>query len=178
MQAFLVTLALFDALALGLGAWLLWRGRRPLRWSRNLLVLATYAAVLLVIAVPLARWLTGSPFASFRVSCSVLFCILAPLMVARGADHLWTRRQGPRGRGCVAFGLLVVVAGLGMEGVYAHAHFIGPRNLRVQRYQLVSERLAGLARPIGSPGPRRPGDRRHRPLRGLRVRANRARGQT
>src|SRR6185436_20616068 len=78
----------------------------------------------------------GEPFLILRLWCHGLFCVLAPLAIARGAQ-----RRG-------AVGAAVVVLGFAAEGAYVWARRVEPYRLEVTRHELASTRLDGRAAPL------------------------------
>ncbi|MSR64109.1 MAG: hypothetical protein EXS08_16950 [Planctomycetes bacterium] len=119
-----------DLGGLALGAWLLW-GRRALArsWSddaRRWTALGLGLGVLtLVTGLAL-----GEPFLVLRLWCHVLFCVLAPLAIARGLQRRGT------------LGLTLVALGLAAEGAYLWARHVEPFRLEVTHGEVVSARLA------------------------------------
>lgn len=128
-----------DLVGLAAGAWLLWGGRArggswgadALRWAGLGLVLGVLTLLAGIGVGPgrLRLWVGGGGFLVLRLWCHVIFCVLVPLAVARGAQ-----RRG-------AIGLSVVVLGLGAEGAYVWARRVEPYRLEVTRHEVRSERL-------------------------------------
>lgn len=125
-----------DLGGLACGAWLLFGRRGPARsWASDLGRLAGLGTVLVSGAV-LAGMLHGGGFLTLRLACHALFCVLAPLAVARGLQ----RRGG--------IGWMVVALGLAAEGAYVWARHVEPYRLEVTRHELASARLAGRSTPL------------------------------
>ena len=123
-----------DLLGLGLGIWLLWgsgRARAP-AWSSDLGRLFGLGAGLAALTLAAGLKHDGG-FLVLRLWCHVLFCVLVPLAIARGAQ-----RRGAPGFACVVLGLLA-------EGAYVWARRVEPYRLEITRHEIRSERLAGLA---------------------------------
>jgi len=98
--------------------------------------LALLAAVLMPVGFALGLAVLHNRFAVLRLWCHALFCVLAPLAIARGLQ-----RRG-------AFGLALAALGLAAEGAYLFARHVEPYRLEVTHHELASERLTGLARPL------------------------------
>lgn len=94
------------------------------------------AAAALPCAMVLGNGVLGSGFATVRLVCHALFCVLAPLAILRGL-----RRRG-------VLGWTMLCLGLSGEGVYLWALRVEPRRLLVRREQLAFPRLAGLSQPL------------------------------
>ena len=125
-----------DLGGLALGAWLLFRGgARARSWTSDIGRLLALSAVLLGGAV-LAGDVSGGGFLTLRLACHALFCVLAPLAIARGIQ-----RRG-------AIGWVAVALGLAAEGAYVWAREVEPHRLEVTRHELVSERLLGRTTPL------------------------------
>jgi predicted MPP superfamily phosphohydrolase len=126
-----------DLLGLGLGIWLLWGGGRARApgWGGDVRRLCWLGAGLASLAIALGTAM-GSGFLVLRLCCHALFCVLAPLVIARGAE-----RRGARGIALVALGLVA-------EGCYVWARCVEPYRLEVTHHEIRSERLAGLGEPL------------------------------
>jgi len=122
-----VLFVIVDLGGLAGGAWWLWR--KPGSDLRKLLVLGISLGL---VAGPVALVVADSYHAILRIWCHVLFCVLAPLCIARGAQDL---RRRP------AFGVLLLVSGLAMEGVYTYARRVEPFDLQVRRHRIETARL-------------------------------------
>lgn len=111
------------------GALLLLRAprRRPLLDLTGFALLAT---ALFTLGFGLGELVLWDHFAVVRLWCNALFCVLAPLAIARGLQ----RRDGP--------GWSLLALGLAAEGAYVYAHRIEPYRLQITRHAIESERLA------------------------------------
>lgn len=134
LTAFWALIVLLDVGGLGLGVLLL-RSRRDVggRWRELWMPLAV-AVPLLVLTVPLGHLWTGSPFAVLRLACHVLFCVLAPLLMAGGLMRLRERRL---------WGVTLLALGLGMDAVYVWAREIEPYLLQIRRHEVSSPAYTG-----------------------------------
>ncbi len=121
------------------GARYLWRSRGS-PWRDVPRLLAT-GIVLSLVAAPLALIATQSHFGIARIECHVLFCVLAPLAMARGAWHLVSNRRW-------APGALLLLGGLAMDAVYVHARHVEPFDLQIRRYRIATDRLPRSERPL------------------------------
>lgn len=145
-SGFPILVTALDAGGLLVGARLLWSGvwaERPV-WRREPALLIFLMAGLMLVAAPLGSYLTDSTFVRLRLACHVLFCVVAPLLLARG---LWLAAR-VRGRGHVACGLAMAAVGLGMDLTYWYAREVEPFNLQVRRYPIVSPALRTLNKPL------------------------------
>ncbi len=125
-----------DLGGLACGAWLLFGGQQRARsWTDDLGRLILLGVTLLGGAV-LAGKVGGGGFLTLRLACHALFCVLAPLAIARGLQ----RRGG--------IGWTVVALGLAAEGAYVWARHVEPYRLEVTRHELVSARLDGRSTPL------------------------------
>jgi predicted MPP superfamily phosphohydrolase len=121
-----------DGAGLWFGVRWLWRSRGS-PW-RDIPRLLAFGFVLSVAAAPLALIATQSHFGIVRIECHVLFCVLAPLAMARGGWHLLHgRRWAP--------GALLLLGGLAMDAVYVHARHVEPFDLQIRRHEIVTDRL-------------------------------------
>ncbi|MCZ6785918.1 MAG: hypothetical protein O7E54_02015 [Planctomycetota bacterium] len=121
------------------GARYLWRSRGS-PWRDVPRLLAT-GIVLSLVAAPLALIATQSHFGIARIECHVLFCVLAPLAMARGVWHLVRNRRW-------APGALLLLGGLAMDAVYVHARNFEPFDLQIRRYRIATDRLPRSERPL------------------------------
>jgi len=120
-----------DLGGLALGAWLLWAPRARgagLRADARRGLWLGLALGALALAAGLG--LAGDAFFVLRLWCHVVFCVLAPLAIARGLQ-----RRG-------AAGLAVAALGLAAEGAYLWARHVEPFRLEVTHAEVVSARLA------------------------------------
>ena len=141
----LTTLIVFDLLGWAIGLWLLW-GPLGRRTGMGLDLLRGVALLGLgcVGAGALGIVIHRSPFASLRLVCHALFCVVAPLAVLRGI--WWCTSSACRDVGARrwAFGGLLAVVGLSAIAVFDHASRVAPRALEVTVHEIASPRLAGL----------------------------------
>lgn len=125
-----------DLGGLACGAWLLFGGdQRARSWTSDLGRLVLLGAALLGGAA-LFGGVGGGGFLTLRLACHGLFCVLAPLAIARGLQ-----RRG-------SIGWTVVALGLAAEGAYVWALRVEPYRLEVTRHELVSARLDGRSTPL------------------------------
>lgn len=133
-DAFWMLMTVLDLGGLALGAWLLWGRLWTAERLREFRILFALVAGLTLIATILGPWLTHSSFGALRLWCHILFCVLAPLLMVRGAFI--------RGR----LGIFMLVLGLGMDLTYLYAREVEPFNLQIRRYDAVTP--AWTARPL------------------------------
>ncbi len=133
---------LVDVFGLALGSLLLWRWRRQRPSAgRDTVLLSVLGGALAVGAALLARLWLHSGFAMLRLWCHVLFCVLAPLMLIRGIQHL---RLGNSNRNSNRiFGLLLVGTALLMEATYVYARHAELTDLEVTHHVVTSDRMNG-----------------------------------
>lgn len=123
-----------DVAGLAVGGLLLWGDFAPFGRGRDLWIPALVAALVYVCGEEAARLLTDSPFVGVRLACHALFCIFAPLLMARGLWHLRRRR---------AFGVLLLALGAGMDLTYLWAREVAPYDLQMRRYEVISPAYRG-----------------------------------
>src|SRR6185295_1090780 len=119
-----------DLGGLGIGAGLLFGSAdaRTRPWASEVRRLVGLGLLLLAAAVA-GGTVAGSSFFALRLACHALFCVLAPLAIARGLV-----RRG-------AAGFLAIALGLAAEGAYVWAREVEPYRLEVTHHEIVSERL-------------------------------------
>ena len=134
-----LAIVLLDALGLAAGgAWLFRRRGRGPTLGGDLLDGAALGIALTVLAGLLAFLVApGGLFALLRLECHVLFCVLAPLLMARGLWWSVARRRRVLGASFLALGLA-------LDGVYVHARHVEPFALEENVHVLRPERLRGL----------------------------------
>ena len=129
-------LCLFDAVALAVGAVVVWRGP----WTGASRELVTWLAGALLLEM--AAYLLMSPaggFGQIRGLAHATFCVLLPIAAVRGV-RVW--------RHCRWFAaLLLLTASLG-EGCYVWAREVEPFRLEITTAKVTSPRLAGLTAPV------------------------------
>lgn len=131
---FMILVVLVDVVGLAVGGLLLWADSvSRARW-RDLWIPVIVALVAYVCGEEAGRLLTGSPFVGIRLACHALFCVFAPLLMARG---LWLLHH----RAYV--GALLLVLGAGMDLTYLWAREVEPFNLQVRRYDVMSSAYQG-----------------------------------
>ena len=135
---------LVDLVGLLLGAAVVFRGRAPVRVGAEILRFLGFAFAYGVAAALLTGAANGSPFAVLRITCHVLFCVLAPLLLLRGLWLLLPRHGGT----LRALGLVLALSGVLAEGVYLYARRVEPFRLQVRRHVVESPALRGLERPL------------------------------
>jgi len=126
-----------DVVGLVVGGLVLWgyRRSRPPTARRDTGMLILLAVGLACLSFFLARFWLASSFGLLRLWCHVLFCVLAPLMLVRGIQHLRLRNY--------AFGLLLAGTALLMEGVYIYARHAELTNLEVTHHVVTSKHMNG-----------------------------------
>lgn len=128
-------LVVLDLVGLIGGAWVLWKPRlHDPRPGEDVARLMAWTAVLALGAALTAIVVFGSWFAVLRLWCHVLFCVFAPLAMARGV--WWCRHHHAR------IGAAMLVLGLAMEAVYVYARRVEPFALEVNRHVIETRRLA------------------------------------
>ncbi len=145
-QSLTLLCVLIDVAGLLLGLALLFRmtPRGHERWWRELVTFTGFGLLLGLVAVLAADALLDDHGAMVRAACHVLFCVLAPLLIVRGAFVLAALRGGL----LRLTGALFVLTGLGMEAVYLHARNVAPYDLQTSRHVVESPRLRGLDAPL------------------------------
>ena len=123
-----------DVVGLAGGAWLLWGAfsKRPPSMLRDVALGLVWGSFL-AFASAVVGFMFVKYFGVPRLWCHVIFCITAPLMIARG---VWWTRHGQRAGGAV-----LALLGLLLVGTYAYARRIEPFALEVNTHRIHSERL-------------------------------------
>lgn len=135
---FLLVICAYDIAGLVFGALLLRGVGKRVTWWREVGALILVGSVLAMAALMFGVFaFHGLGFAVIRLLAHALFCVLAPLMLFRGAWHLW---RGARGLGGV-----LLLAGLSMEGIWYWSLEVEPYRLEVTQYDYESERLSELS---------------------------------
>ncbi len=126
---------LLDVIGLAGGAWLLWRAypEKPRSILRDVALGMLWGCFLGVISA-VAGFVLLKYFGVPRLWCHVIFCITAPLMIARG---FWWMRKGNR-----TGGFMLALLGLLMVGTYFYARRIEPYALEINTHHIASARLA------------------------------------
>ncbi len=136
-----------DVIGLAAGGLALWGYRRgePPTVRRDGTTLVLLAACLACLSLLLASFWLASGFGLLRLWCHVLFCVLAPLMLVRGIQHL--RLGNGQGRnqahGNRIFGLMLVGTALLMEGSYVYARHAELTDLEVTHHVVTTKRMVG-----------------------------------
>jgi predicted MPP superfamily phosphohydrolase len=133
--AFWIFVWLIDCGGLAVGVALLWGGFLRERRGRDFWIFAGLFAGMILFSAPLGVRLARSAFALMRITCHVMFCVLAPLLMVRGAWHVHGGRR--------AVGALMLLLGLGMDFTYYYAHDVERFNLQVRRYDVPSAAWRG-----------------------------------
>lgn len=132
----LLLLAAFDAIALSLGGFAVWRAPWRGVWHE----LGTWLAGGLLLAVGALALMAGEGgFAQMRGLAHALFCVLLPLLAVRGL-RLWPANR--------ILGAAMVSLMLLGEGLYVWAREVEPFRLEVTTATVTSPRLASLPAPL------------------------------
>lgn len=145
MQSTIDTLILVtDLVGLAVGVQVFWGSKRARKAEpgRDVLRLVLLGGVLGVATGVMVRLTVANGFATLRLWCHVLFCVLAPLMIARGVHQLLRR---PRR---TAFAAFLIVAAVLMEGTYVYARRVEPYRLQVRRHVIETDRLRTADGPV------------------------------
>ena len=131
------SIVVIDVVGLAVGGVALWGYRRgkPPTARRDSSMLVLLGGGLACLSWFLARFWLASGFGLVRLWCHVLFCVLAPLMLVRGIQHLRLRNR--------VFGLLLVGTALLMEAAYVYARHAELTDLEVTHHVVMSERMNG-----------------------------------
>jgi hypothetical protein len=137
-----IAIALVDLTGWLLGAAVLWRapGASTARLRRELLVLGAFGIGYAVVTGATTIVVFRNVFAVFRIWSHVLFWVLAPLALARGAILLRRRR------GSAAGAATLVALGLSLAGVHVYATAVEPFRLEVRRHRVPVD--AELVEPV------------------------------
>jgi predicted MPP superfamily phosphohydrolase len=137
------SIVVVDVIGLAAGGIALWgyhRGKPP-TVRRDATTLALLGAGLACLSLFVAKFWLCSGFGLLRLWCHVLFCVLAPLMLIRGTQHLRPGKgQGPANR---IFGLLLVGTALLMEGSYVYARHAELTDLEVTHHVITTQHMDG-----------------------------------
>lgn len=132
----------YDVVGLGVGAWVLWGARGRPSVLLDLVRFLLLGAVLWGGGYVCVGWASdpGNLFLTLRFYCHGLFCVLAPLALVRGVQHVVAQ---PVSGGVSWFGTVLLAGALGLEGVYLWARRVEPYRLEVTHYTIASDLLRG-----------------------------------
>jgi len=137
----------YDIVGLAVGAWVLFGALGKPGVLLDLLRFLVLGAALWGAGNLCSEWASypDNLFLTLRFYCHGLFCVLVPLMLARGVHHGLLR---PEAGGVLAFGIVLLVAGLGLEGTYLWARHVEPHRLEITHHTVRSDLLRGNDRSI------------------------------
>lgn len=137
----------YDITALVVGGWLLFGAFGRPGVLLDVVRFVLFGGALAGAGYLCAGWVSDprNLFLVVRFFCHGLFCVLAPLLLARGVQHLRLRRDAG---GAPVFGVLLLLAGLGFEGCYVWARSFEPYRLEVTHHTVRSDLLRGNEKPI------------------------------